>query len=121
MTTKRCARINSLLREVIADVIRFEVRNPHVTPMVSVTKVEVSADLKYAKVYVSMIGTDLEKKKMLQGLKSGAGFIGKQAAEKVVLRYFPSLIFKLDESLAHQEKIEKLIQDIHEHEKTENS
>ncbi|MBI3901084.1 MAG: 30S ribosome-binding factor RbfA, partial [Chlamydiia bacterium] len=108
----RLSRINSLLKEVHFEVIQKEVRNPHVTTFVTVTQVETSADLHHAKVYISLIGTDAEKDKVLTALQSAAGFIAVHAAKEVKLRYFPALTFKLDKSADEQMKIEKILADI---------
>jgi len=112
MKKNRLERVNSLLKEVIFEVIQKEVRNPHVTTFVSVTRVDASADLHHAKVYISMIGTDAEKEKVLAALQSAAGFIAVHAAHKVELRYFPNLVFKLDHAAEDHMKIQKIIADI---------
>jgi len=112
MKKNRLSRINSLLKEVIFEVIQKEVRNPHVTTFVSVSRVDTSADLHHAKVYISMIGTDAEKAKVLAALQSAAGFIAVQAAHKVELRYFPNLLFKLDTAAEEHMKIQKILDDI---------
>ena len=112
MKKNRLNRVNSLLKEVIFEVIQREVRNPHINTFISVTQVDTSADLHHAKVYVSMLGTDAEKAKILAALQTAAGFIAVNAAEKVRLRYFPSLIFKLDTAAEEHAKIQKLIAEI---------
>jgi len=112
MKKNRLSRVNSLLKEVIFEVIQKEVRNPHVTTFVSVTRVDTSADLHHAKVYISMIGSDEEKAKVLSALESAAGFIAVQAAHKVQLRYFPNLVFKLDSAAEDHMKIQKILDDI---------
>ena len=112
MKKDRLSRINSLLKEVIFEVIQREVRNPHVTTFVSVTRVDTSADLHHAKVYISMIGTNEEKAKVLAALQTAAGFIAVHAADKVELRYFPNLIFKLDTAAEEHMKIQKILDDI---------
>jgi ribosome-binding factor A len=112
MKKNRLSRINSLLKEVIFEVIQKEVRNPHVTTFVSVSRVDTSADLHHAKVYISMIGNDTEKAKVLAALQSAAGFIAVQAAHKVELRYFPNLLFKLDTAAEEHMKIQKILDDI---------
>ncbi len=104
--------MNSLLKEVISEVIQKEVSNPHVTSFVSVTNVETSPDLHHAKVSISLIGTDLEKEKILAALQTAAGFIAVNAAKKVRLRYFPNLTFKLDTSLDEHMRIQKILGDI---------
>jgi len=109
MKAQRLNRVNSLLKEVIYEVIHKEVRNPHINTFVTVTKVETSADLHHAKVYISMIATDAEKEKVLQALESAAGFIAVQASKKVELRYFPQLSFKIDTSADEHMRIEKIL------------
>ncbi len=112
MKKNRLARVDSLLKEVIFEVIQKEVRNPHVSTFVTVTKVETSADLHHAKVYISMICSDEEKLKVLSALQSAAGFIAVHAAKKAQLRYFPNLTFKLDTSIEEHMKIQKIIGEI---------
>ena len=116
MKKQRLDRVNSLLKEVIFEVIQKEVRNPHITTFVTVTKVETSADLHHAKVYVSLITTDAEKEKIVHALQSAAGFIAVHASHKVQLRYFPQLIFKLDTGIDEHMKIERILTEI-EHER----
>jgi ribosome-binding factor A len=112
MKKNRLERVNSLLKEVIFEVIQKEVRNPHVTTFVCVTQVETSPDLHHAKVSVSLIASDKEKAEVLTALQSAAGFIAVHAAKKVRLRYFPSLSFKLDTSLDEHMKIQNILSDI---------
>jgi len=114
MKKKRVERLNSLLKEVISEVIRDDVRNPNVGPLTTVTAVEITTDLHYAKVSISVIGNDVEKKKTVEALNSASGYIGVLASKKVVLRYFPSLSFKLDTSVDEHMKIEKILGDIHQ-------
>lgn len=112
MKKNRLSRINSLLKEVLFEVIQKEVRNPHVTTFVTVTQVDTSADLHHAKVYVSMICSEQEKEQVLIALQSAAGFIAVHAAKKVEMRYFPNLTFKLDRSADEHMRIEKILADI---------
>jgi len=112
MKKNRLERVNSLLKEVIFEVIQKEVRNPHVTTFVCVTKVDTSADLHHAKVYISLIAPEPEKEKVISALQSAAGFIAVHAAKKAQLRYFPNLTFKLDTSLDEHLKIQKILGDI---------
>ncbi len=112
MKKNRLMRINSLLKEVIFDVIQKQVRNPHVNLFVSVTRVDTSADLYHAKVYISMIGTLAEKEKVLTALESAAGFIAVQASKQVEMRHFPSLSFRLDMAADEHFKIEQILSNI---------
>ena len=113
MQGRRTERLNSLLREVISEVLRDEVKNPGIGPFVSITKVDVSKDLHHAKVHFSMIGTQEEKEKTLEALNTSAGFIATKASKRVVLRYFPELTFKIDHSAEELEKIDTLLEKIH--------
>lgn len=109
MAIKRTDRLNSLLKEVISDTIRTSVRNPHVNELLTVTHVDVTKDLHHAKVFISVIGTPEQKKETLEALQSAAGFIAVQSSKQVVLRYFPALTFKLDDSVDKHMRIEELL------------
>ncbi|MEI6242030.1 MAG: 30S ribosome-binding factor RbfA [Chlamydiota bacterium] len=110
----RTERLNSLLREVIFEVISKEVNNPKVAHFTSISSVDVSSDLRHAKVYVSVLGSDEEKKATIAALQSAATFIALKASKKVSIHYFPSLVFKLDTAVEEHLKIEKILQKIHE-------
>lgn len=109
MAVKRTDRLNSLLKEVISEVIRRDVRNPHVGELVTVTRVQITPDLHYAKVYISVIGSEQDKAATIDALNSAAGFIAVQSSHKVVMRYFPELRFKLDDSVEKHMHIEELM------------
>ena len=113
MVVKRTDRLNSLLKEVISEVIRREVRNPHVAELVAVTRVQISKDLRHAKVYISIMGSEQQKVETLAALSSAAGFIAIQASHEVVMRYFPELTFKLDDSVEKHMRIEEVLGEIH--------
>lgn len=112
MTKQRTVRLNSLLKEVISDVIRTHVKNPSISGIITVTRVEITKDLHYAKVYISVIGTDKEKEETMHALRSAAGFIAVTASKMVVMRYFPELHFVFDDSVEKQIRIETLLKEI---------
>jgi len=112
--SRRIAKLNSLLREVITEVIKREANDPNISPLTSITKVEISSDLKHAKVFVSIIGTEEERQKTLKTLETSAGFISSHSSKKISIRYFPSLTFYLDHSVEDQMKIENLLKKIEE-------
>jgi ribosome-binding factor A len=114
MKVERTDRLNSNLKEVISEVVRREVRNPHVNELVTITRVDITKDLHYAKVYVSVIGTPEIKKETIAALNSAAGFIAVHASKKVVMRYFPNLTFKLDDSADKHVRIQSLLSEITE-------
>jgi len=113
MAKQRTDRLNSLLKEVLSEVIRKEVHNPFVNEFVTVTRVDISRDLRHAKVYISMIGSDNEKAQTQEALESAAGYISVKASKQVVMRFFPSLKFIIDDTVQKQMRVEELLKDIH--------
>jgi len=109
MSSKRVQKLNSLLREVISEVVFADVDNPNLSKFTSITKVDVTKDLQFAKVYVSIIGTEEEKKTSIDALQVSAGYISQLASKKVRMRHFPTLSFKIDTSVDKQIHIESLL------------
>lgn len=111
--TRRIEKVNSLLKEVISEVIRRDIKNPFLTNLITVTEVDVSKDLRFAKVYISLIETDPAKRaEIIETLQKSAGIIAVLSSKKVILRYFPSLTFKLDDSLDKFMHIDSLLKKI---------
>lgn len=108
----RMIRINDELARELANIIRTEVKDPRVNSMTSVIKVETTADLKYCKVFVSVLGNEEDKANVMKGLKNASGFMRHLLAERVNLRNTPELIFKLDDSVEYAIKMDKLIREI---------
>jgi len=107
----RLNRINEELRKEISNIISFELKNPDATGLISVTKVKVTPDLKYAKVYVSILDAKNSEKTM-EALKKSAGFIRSMIAKKVNLRITPELVFEKDDSLEYGMKIDSILKDL---------
>ena len=107
----RLNRINEELKREISNIINYEVTNSNVTGIVSVTSVKISPDLRYAKVFLSILNSR-NTKQTLAALKSSSGFIRSRIAAKINLRVTPELVFELDESMQYGEKIETILKDI---------
>lgn len=107
----RLARIEEEYKKELSQIISYELKNPNVTGLISVTKVKVTNDLKYAKVYVSILNAE-NLKNTLAGLKKSSGFIRSELARKVNLRNTPELLFELDESLEYGSKIDTILKEI---------
>lgn len=107
----RFERINEEYRKEISNIIDNKLKNPNVTGLISVTKVKVTADLKYAKVYVSILNSK-NIKETLAGLKKSSGFVRSELARTVNLRNTPEIIFELDESLEYGARIDSILKDI---------
>lgn len=107
----RLNRINEELRKEISNIISFELKNPDATGLISVTKVKVTPDLKYAKVYVSMLNSK-SNEKTLEALKKSAGYIRSGIAKKINLRITPELVFEEDNSMEYGMKIDSILKDL---------
>ena len=108
----RTNRMAEELKKEIIMIIRSDVKDPRVDGLVSVTAVEVTNDLKYAKVYVSKYGSDWARKEALAGLEASRGFIRSELSKRFKTRTVPELTFVLDESLEYGAKIEAILHDI---------
>lgn len=115
----RLGRINEELRKEISNIITFELKDPNITGLISVTKVKITPDLKYAKVYVSILNAK-SNEKTLQGLKDSSGFIRTQIAKTVNLRITPQLVFEIDDSIEYGMKIDSIIKELNNNEKKSN-
>ena len=107
----RQGRIDEEFRKELSQLISFELKEPSVTGMVSVTKVKVTPDLKYAKVSVSILNSK-NVKETLAGLKKSSGFLRSELAKRINLRNTPELVFEFDESLEYGARIDKIINDL---------
>ena len=104
-------RIDEELKKELSHIISYELKNPKVTGLISVTDVKTTPDLKYAKVFVSILNAK-NTKATLANLKKSAGFIRTQIAKKVNLRNTPELIFEQDDSIEYGAKIDNILKEI---------
>jgi len=116
---QRLDRISEEIKKEISRIIREDVKDPRISPMVSILRVDVARDLRYAKVYVSVLGNEEEKTSTIEGLTRAAGFIRKELGRVLTIRYIPELSFVLDTSIEYSVDISKKIVEItREQEKT---
>ncbi len=106
---RRTERLNSLIRRDLSDLIRNEVKDPRVAVEMSVTRVDTSADVQHAKVYVSIFGTLREKEDAIAGLEDASGFIRHQLRGRLETRNVPVLRFVLDETLDEGNQMLRLL------------
>jgi ribosome-binding factor A len=116
----RLERFNSLLREEISEILQRQLKDPRLGSMVSVTAVEVSADLHYAKVLVSTLGNTAEKAETLAALKSAAGFIRRELMDRIKARHIPDLDFRIDETIEKADRVLRMIDHISEEKSSHN-
>lgn len=113
MKSHRLARVSEAIREVAANAILFDIKDPRVKN-VTVTRAEVSADLQHAKVYVSVMGSQKEQHLTMHGLRSAAGFIQTKVADRLTTRYIPHISFVVDEGVKKSIEIARLIREANE-------
>ena len=114
----RIERLNSLLRQEISELLQNQVKDPRLTRFISVTAVEVSPDLSFAKVFVSPLGTEAEKQETITALGSASGYIRKELSERIKTRRVPELSFRLDETIEKADRVLRLIDHLREEEKS---
>ena len=112
MAGNRIGRINEEIQRELSDQIR-RLKDPRVsgTGMVSITRVDTTGDLRYARVYVSVLNKDQEQN-VLKGLRSAAGFLRRELGASLQLRYTPELQFTADDSIAHGAHILEILRDV---------
>jgi ribosome-binding factor A len=110
MKQHRIARVSEAIREVAAQVILFELKDPRIKN-VTVTRAEVSADMQKAKVFVSVMGTQKDQDLCMHGLKHSAGYLQSKLADRLQTRYTPTVTFIRDDGVKKSIEITKIIND----------
>ena len=113
-------RINMEVQRELSEIIRSGIKDPRIHSMTSVVSAEVTPDLKYCKVYISVLGDADAKKATMEGLKSAEGFVRRELARRVNLRNTPEIKFILDQSIEYgvnmSHLIDQVTKDLHEEE-----
>lgn len=107
----RAERVAEQMKKEIAQILQDELKDPRIG-FVTVTAVELSNDLQHAKVYVSIYGTEQEKKQTLEALARATGFVRREIGRRIKLRLTPEIVFKFDESIEHGDRIARLLSQI---------
>ena len=108
MTADRMRRIDEAMREVLSGAITSELKDPRVG-FVTVTSVDTAPDLRHARVYVSVLGTDSVRRRSLDGLRSAHGFLQRRVADELHLKHTPTLDFVYDDTLDRAQRIDSLL------------
>ncbi len=111
--SNRMYKIDEQLKEEISKIISYDLKNPHLTGMISVTHVKTTPDLRYAQVFVSMIG-EKSRKDNLKILKQSSGFIRSEVAKRINLRITPEIVIVFDDSMEYGERIDNILNKISE-------
>lgn len=120
MANYRGGRINEEIKKEVSNTIQNKLKDPRLTAMVSVTDVEVTKDLSYAKVFVSIFGSEEQKANTLDALKSSTGFMRKEIGKNVKLRHVPQVLIELDATLDKAQHLNTLFEAIKEKNSDDN-
>jgi ribosome-binding factor A len=112
--TRRTERINDLIQEELSKLLQRQVKDPRLSCFLTVTRVDTSADLRYAKVFVSIMGSEEEKKGAMEGLASASGFLYREMKGRLSLRHMPQLDFHLDNSMERGAEVLHLMKQVSE-------
>jgi ribosome-binding factor A len=110
MSGARMRRVDKAMRQVLGDALAQELKDPRIG-FVTVTDVKTSPDLRHARVYVSVLGTDAEQAATLDGLRSAHGFLQGHVASELRLKRTPELQFELDHTAENAARLERLIEE----------
>ena len=117
MPGRRTDRVGVLIQRELSDIIQRELKDPRVG-FCTISQVQVSTDLRYADVKVSVVGDKQQKRNSITGLKSAAGFLRREVVQRIGLRHAPELRFELDDSVDQLMRIDRLLKRIHTQEET---
>ena len=109
----RIDRVNNLIRQEISEMLHRHVKDPRLGSFITITRVATSADLKYAKIFVSQISNESSRKEIINTLSAAAGFFRKELTKSLRLRHIPELSFHWDESIEEGARILELIDRLH--------
>mgnify|MGYP000182478225 CR=1 FL=1 len=112
MAYYRINRISEEIRKEISEIIRYDVKDPRISELASIVKVEVTGDLRYAKIYVSVLGNEEDRKNTLEGLKKASGYIRRELGNRLDIRYTPELQFVSDHSIEYSVEISRKINEL---------
>jgi ribosome-binding factor A len=106
---RRRERLASVIEEVVSELLQREIRDPRVGAMTSITRVEVSADVRQAKIYVSVMGDEATRRETMRALEHATGFIRTKLGEELTIRHVPAITFQLDRSIEQGDQVLALI------------
>lgn len=108
----RPGRVANAIRREVSNIIQEELKDPRIG-FTTVTKVEITPDLKYAKIYYTVLGDEKTRKSTEIALRNAKGFIKNLIGDRLKLKFMPELTFKMDKTFEYQERIDKILDKIH--------
>jgi ribosome-binding factor A len=107
----RTDRVAEQIKKEASDVILNHIKDPRIYGFITVTKVKVSKDLRYARVYVSIYSNDKEKNEIFEGLKNAEGYLRREIGQRVRLKFTPEIFLELDDSIEYSAKIARKLKE----------
>ena len=111
--TRRQDQLGELIGQELSDLIRTRLKDPRVG-FASITAVEVSGDLRHAKVFTSVMGSEEDQRETMRALEHASGFLRHELAQRLTIRYTPEIIFRHDESIARGSRLMELMRQVKE-------
>jgi ribosome-binding factor A len=112
MVKQRSQRIGEQMKKEVSEILRLELKDPGLINLTSVTDVEVSRDLRYAKIFVSIYGNQDEQEKVIKILNKASGFVRSEIGKRIRLRHVPEIEFRLDRSMEYGARIEGVLRNL---------
>lgn len=114
MSEQRAQRVAEEIKREVSNILRNEIKDPRVAALglISVTGVDVTRDLRHAKIYFSVLGTEDEQKQTSEALMRATGFIRTEIGKRIRLRHIPEVSFHLDRSIAYGAHINQLLREL---------
>jgi ribosome-binding factor A len=107
--SRRPERLASLIEQIVSELLLREIRDPRIAALTSITRVEVSADVRQAKIHVSVMGTEDERRETMGALRRATGFVRSKLGEELTIRHVPEVSFHLDTSLEQGDRVLALL------------
>lgn len=120
MSENRVRRVAGQIKKDVSQIIGAQIKDPRIAGITSVTEVQLSKDLRYASIYISIYGSDTDKEETLQTLSRAAGFIRSEIGRRIRLRYIPEINFFLDNSIEYGAHIDSVIESLKKEENSDN-
>jgi ribosome-binding factor A len=111
MKSRRQIQVADEIREIMSVLLQRELKDPRIG-FVTITEVDVTSDFKYAKIFVSVMGSPEEKRDTMTALTSSRGFVRRELASRMTIRFVPEITFKLDQSIEHSDNINRLLNEL---------
>lgn len=112
MRYDRTLRISEEIKKLVSQLIQFEIKDPRISELTSITRVETTNDLRFVNIFISVLGKEEQAVDTVAALNRAKGFIRKAIGKDIQLRYTPEPIFKLDTSIEHSVRMSRLIEEV---------